>query len=92
MKHGYFKGNCAGVITNYKDVFYSFPVFNENIKLMDTYLDIEVTDYKTKFAYFFKKRMNSKYLDVEEDLINKIIEECPQQQILFIEKEELNNG
>lgn len=92
MKHGYFKGNCAGLGINYNGVFYDFPVFDENFLLKDTLLNIEVTDVKTKFAYFLKKRMDNKYLEVEEGLIQKIIETFPKQQITFIEKEASDNG
>lgn len=88
MKHGYFKGNCSGVGLNYNGVHYDFPVFNQNFKLVDNYLGfkMEVNDIETKKKYFLEKRMDNKYLILEEELIEKIIKTFSQQQIEFIEE------
>lgn len=92
MKHGYFKGNCVKIGIEYKNVFYDFPVFDEQLKIVDNAIGVEIKDYDTKFAFFTKKVMEGKYLDIEEELIEEIIKKFPQERIQFIEKEEKNDG
>lgn len=89
MKKGYFIGNCLHIsIKINENEKVDFPVFNENIKFTDIGLNIEITDKKTKFAWFFKNVLEGKYLEVNEEIIEKVCNFFPNENIKFVEVKE----
>ena len=78
MKKGYFYAKKKVLIHfNYKEQLYDIivrPIESKIIEKFDgeTY---EITDEATKEAFFFKKKLNGKYLELDDDLVDYALEQ-----------------
>lgn len=92
MRTGYFKGERVLFgIRDDNNELKSFYVFSDVIHLHDPVVDIEITDEKTRLAFFVKHYLQGKYYELDDDFIKKCEKVAPVQFIdVSIEDKEDN--
>lgn len=73
MKKGYFYSKkITNIRFRYNGEIYDFVVIPKEAKVIQKVegMDIEITDEATRQAFYFKKWLDSSYLELEEDLVN----------------------
>lgn len=89
MRKGYFKGNVTAFgIRDDNDELKEFMCYYSKMKLYDPVLEVEITDKKTKLAYFVKNYLNDTYYELEDDFITKCEKQFKKKKLTFVDVEE----